>query len=401
MSGGPEADHLVRVDSLPLFDLASGVALVEDIRQARSPLGAYQQVVVPGTQVAAVDLHCWSGEASLQGLTGVARSEVWVPSVTMVAIDGGCVAGQGHVLRPDGSLVLSHDLINLLPDLPQRLRDAGHPAAPSHPWEWQLRAAALRQRRRVAAEALFAPVLYIHNFGHSLLEMLPRIAVAQQLGLGALPLILPRQTPAFVLEMLSAAGVAPAQLRYFEPWSEVVSAGRLFLPGLPLRNGVLHPWCAAFFGRFAARFLPRSRGGGPRRFFLSRQRWEGRDFPLSLTNRAEVTRLLEGAGFATVFIEELPLAEQVRLFRDAEAIVAEDGSAAHGSIFSAPGTPLLILRSAERSLHYHLAVAALRRQRLGVVDGEPLPGEGGRDDARPYRLPLPRLATALQAFFRV
>lgn len=78
-------------------------------------------------------------------------------------------------------------------------------------------------------------------------------------------------------------------------------------------------------------------GGG--RWFLGRRnlRWR------QLLNEAEIATSLESLGFRTVYPEDLTLTQQIALFRDAEAIVAPNGSALLNLIFAAPELPTVIL----------------------------------------------------------
>lgn len=389
-----------RVDALPLADLGAVWRPVEDLRHERAAAVCYRELL-PSARVAALVPEVWSVAGSATGLAPIAFGDVEVPAVVAAAVEGGRILGRGHLLLPDGRLAVAPALAYVPPGLARRLADPAQPPDEVPLWHWRAQPPQSLALRDVGAEALFIGVVFIGNFGHNLLEVMPRVALARLAGLAGLPLLLSRATPRFALEMLEVAGMAPSQFRFFDHQQEIATAGRLYLPGLAQRYGVLHPWLGGVFDEFAARLLPRARGGGPRRLYLSRERWETGEHPRSLANRAEVQALVARFGFAPVCSEELTLAEQVRLFHDCEAIIAEDGSAPHASVFSPQGTPLLLLRHPGRGIYYHLAVGALRRQRLGVVDGEALPSEGRRGDERPYRVPLARLEAALQAFFRV
>jgi hypothetical protein len=81
-------------------------------------------------------------------------------------------------------------------------------------------------------------------------------------------------------------------------------------------------------------------GHPSRRIFLSRKKSTWR----LLRNEGEVIEALRPLGFETVFMEELDFAQQVQTFREAEFIVAPNGSALNGLIFAAPKVKALILQ---------------------------------------------------------
>ena len=76
-----------------------------------------------------------------------------------------------------------------------------------------------------------------------------------------------------------------------------------------------------------------------RRLFLSRKNSTWR----LLKNEAEIVEALHPLGFETVFMEELDFAQQVQAFREAEFIVAPNGSALNSLIFASPQVKALIV----------------------------------------------------------
>lgn len=78
---------------------------------------------------------------------------------------------------------------------------------------------------------------------------------------------------------------------------------------------------------------------GPGRLFLGRRnlRWR------RLSNEAEIETALHARGFETVYMEDVTFAQQVALFRHAEAIVAPNGSSLLNLIFAPEGLPTVVL----------------------------------------------------------
>ncbi|HUB68171.1 MAG TPA: glycosyltransferase family 61 protein [Candidatus Methylacidiphilales bacterium] len=77
----------------------------------------------------------------------------------------------------------------------------------------------------------------------------------------------------------------------------------------------------------------------PVRLYISRARATSR----KILNEQELLRVIEPLGFKSVLLETLPLAEQLALFRDAEAILSPTGAALAHLHLCRPGTHLLIL----------------------------------------------------------
>ncbi|MGF7176573.1 glycosyltransferase family 61 protein [Azospirillum doebereinerae] len=103
-------------------------------------------------------------------------------------------------------------------------------------------------------------------------------------------------------------------------------------------QGPFSPRCFRFLRDRIFASLPPS-GARTRRIYLSRGKRHWRH----LLNDAEIAEHLRTEGFETVFPEELSFVEQVRLFQDAEAIVAPSGSSLVNLIFADPSVKLLVL----------------------------------------------------------
>lgn len=103
-------------------------------------------------------------------------------------------------------------------------------------------------------------------------------------------------------------------------------------------QGPFSPRCLRFLRERVHASLPPA-GRPRRRIYLSR----GKRLWRHLLNDAEVAAYLRTEGFETVFPEELSFADQVRLFQDAEAIVAPSGSSLVNLIFADPSVKLLVM----------------------------------------------------------
>jgi capsular polysaccharide biosynthesis protein len=140
-----------------------------------------------------------------------------------------------------------------------------------------------------------------------------------------------------------------------------------------------------------ARVLAKIDGPSPagKRFYLTRRamRWR------RLLNDADVAAYLESQGFAIIAPETLSFADQVRLFRNAEIIVAPIGSSFENLVFAPQGVKVLVL--SQKNLFNSNPYYSMMRG----VGADPLFVCG--DEADPFKhadfiVPLDRIRAALQ-----
>lgn len=96
-----------------------------------------------------------------------------------------------------------------------------------------------------------------------------------------------------------------------------------------------------------------------------------------LVNEADIVARLAVDGFEQVDPGALDFERQVRLFSEAEAIVAPHGAALSGLVFAAPGIAVVELRS-ERHIALYADMAAAAGQRYAAVPARTL--DGAEDD---------------------
>lgn len=95
-------------------------------------------------------------------------------------------------------------------------------------------------------------------------------------------------------------------------------------------------------------------------------------------NEAAVVELLQARGFRPCRLEELPFAEQVRLFRDAELVIAPHGAGLANLLFAPPIPVLEFASRAVTPVYFFLALALGQEYHylypLELAGNEPLPG---------------------------
>jgi capsular polysaccharide biosynthesis protein len=176
------------------------------------------------------------------------------------------------------------------------------------------------------------------NYFHAMIEGVARLAMLQaHLVEDAASLLVTQGAVAqgFVLDRLDL----PAHLhrRQVSDW-EAMHVDTLIFPWTVHGDCDYHPCVADFFERIEAGLGPGA-SGLPGRVYVDRRGTRLRP----LLNEDEVIDRLRPAGFVAVRPETLSQADQVRLFRDAEAIVAPHGAGLTNLGYCRPGTRVLEL----------------------------------------------------------
>ncbi|MEM9844446.1 MAG: glycosyltransferase 61 family protein [Pseudomonadota bacterium] len=229
------------------------------------------------------------------------------------------------------------------------------------------------------------------NWAHFLNDVLPVFFfVCDQLGVGpeTVTMVLPRKTPAFIVNMAHAIGVETllSDLRPRGPCIHVdaepyvgIRAIRVEWAALPFSRTLIDP----VIDQGAAQL--------PSRIFLSRRGTR------VLDNEAEIAAHLQTRGYQTVYPEDLSVADQLRLFRDAEEVVAVHGAGLAPMIYALPGGAL-------RQLVEILPCGHMTDNFRGLADRMGLPWIGVRGRLKPayvepaYKFTEPFLRYSLDSF---
>jgi capsular polysaccharide biosynthesis protein len=129
-------------------------------------------------------------------------------------------------------------------------------------------------------------------------------------------------------------------LEAIEVEEDVISAPQILFPShmvLPIGKGCMSPDLIALSRGFAAA-IPASREYGAR-IYISRNDAQER----RVDNEQDVMGLLGAYGFRLVRLSELSLAEQIALFRSAEAVVGPHGAGLVSTLYCRPGTKVIEL----------------------------------------------------------
>jgi len=192
----------------------------------------------------------------------------------------------------------------------------------------------------------------------------------------------------YQIETLAAFGIARSRVVETDSVRHA-TCETMLLPSFAGISGFPPRWACAFLRQTFLRGAASSAKDGPRWIYVSRQRSGNR----RIENGADVERRLGLAGFVTVFPEELGVAEQARLFRDARLIVAPHGSGLTNLVFAEPGARVLELFPPDWTMQSHYRVLAAQ---AGIRHAA-MVGEAGKDRrARgDFVVPLARLESLL------
>jgi capsular polysaccharide biosynthesis protein len=265
-----------------------------------------------------------------------AAETVAVPLAGVVTLENVVVCGEGVVCKemPDGLKVVTETLHNACSDVSLRQISRDSEGTLS------IRGS-LCTYERLSGPHVCLRQICDANYGHWLLECLPRMAlVAEHFDLAGLKILVSRNSPQMrriMQETLACFGIRSEQLVEVRN-NRPVAVDQLIYP-LPM---TIHPWVKAprvieileSIGASIAEDCP-----APRRLYVSRAGAGRRQ----LLNEAEVLRVLDPYGFTIVHPERLSFAEQVRMFSRAEVIVGNYGAALTNAVFAPRGVTLLAL----------------------------------------------------------
>jgi hypothetical protein len=183
------------------------------------------------------------------------------------------------------------------------------------------------------------------GYYHWFADVLPRLEAWEGLHADDVTLIVNTPIDGWKQESLDLLGVGNASI--LQLGRRHIELELLYFPsyvGAPSPHPAGCEW-------LRKRLLPAERPDrGTRRIYISRSRARSR----RLLNESELVPTLQEYGFETVYAESLSLAEQIRRFSEAEAIVAPHGAGLTNMIWSPPCCRILeIFDSAYMELMYY------------------------------------------------
>jgi capsular polysaccharide biosynthesis protein len=182
----------------------------------------------------------------------------------------------------------------------------------------------------------------------------------------------------FYMKSLNALGIGPERVREFDG-SESWILENLWWQPPAVHPDDQSPGALRWIGQRISESIPVLESETPQRIYVSRRKPSAR----VISNEQEFVAELERMGFRICLLEEMPFEDQVRLFRNAELVVAPHGAGLTNLIFSKPGTRVVEIhaRRHERRCYWTLCEELGHGYRFYL--GEPeFPGRRGEPDTR-------------------
>jgi capsular polysaccharide biosynthesis protein len=172
-------------------------------------------------------------------------------------------------------------------------------------------------------------------FYHWVVEIVPRLLMVKARFGTSIPILLRPLRHLYQKESLATLG-----LRYIEVTEDAVAAPEIWFPShmvLWIGKGCMSPDLVSLSHSFAS-LVPQDE---PRaeRFYISR----GDALTRRVQNERDVITALQPYGFRPLRLSEHPFAEQVALFRSAEAIIGPHGGGFASLVYCRPGTKVVEL----------------------------------------------------------
>lgn len=170
------------------------------------------------------------------------------------------------------------------------------------------------------------------NYYHFLTDVLPRLELVRRAGIEPTHFVVNDVAP-FQRELLERVGVSPPQVVR----GDHVRADELIVPSLPDNHLRTPPWVAPWLRQ---QLLPDDVGEPKRRLFVRR---EASRHTRRLNNEAALLAALTPYDVEVIDPGQLPVAEQIRLFAEAEVVVGTHGAGLTNIAFCPPGATVVEL----------------------------------------------------------
>ena len=201
------------------------------------------------------------------------------------------------------------------------------------------------------------------NYYHWVVDFLPKLlALGKTPGLGDYPILVHEELSSYQLEGLSLAGIDPTRLLKLE-YPGCYPCGELIVPLFPPESPEME-WSRSRRSAVAwLRTLIEPKTGGGRRIYISRQDSTRR----KIANEDVLIAVLRKEGFDILVLSEYSQAEQIRIFSEADVVVASHGAGLGNLAFAPDGCRIVEIRDPRWNNQQFQALAAIRGQSFKVV----------------------------------
>ncbi len=185
------------------------------------------------------------------------------------------------------------------------------------------------------------PIYYVDTehpdiYGHFLIEVLPDLWAYHLLGVNNLKVATSVKMNKDYIQMLDSIGIKSEDIIHID---RPIRAKLLYVPSVMIqRRRFVDPTGRDIFQRVKS-LANLSKQIDTRRIYVSRSRAQGR----GLKNEIIIEKIFEDFGFTIIHPQDLPMIDQIKIFRDAKMIAGTGGSAMHNAIYSGNDAKILIL----------------------------------------------------------
>lgn len=186
---------------------------------------------------------------------------------------------------------------------------------------------------------------YPLNFAHWLMDCLPKLALLESLDSqlqAQLMFIIPDKSPHYIIDSLKLLGIPGSQIISLP--EEGIMVEKLMLchaaqnPGRPSKQYLL-----AIRNRLLTAVMDNDYNSlSARRIYISRSKSSR-----NIANENDILEILEGYNFKIIHCEQLSLAEQIRIFADAEVVLGPHGAGFYNQIFCPSGSSIIEIYNKE------------------------------------------------------
>lgn len=170
---------------------------------------------------------------------------------------------------------------------------------------------------------------------HWMVEILPRFETLRRSGVAVDAYYVPPIERPYIDQTLAKLGLDRDKFVYAN-LRDRFEADTLVLPSTPARDShaMVAPWVISWLRET---FLPKGLAAAKKRSYISRKQATTR----RILNEEQLWALLESLGFEKVYLEDLLVEDQVKLFAQSSCIVAPHGAGLTNLIFASPGTKVI------------------------------------------------------------
>ncbi len=331
---------------IPGLSEALGIERFTSAYARRTP-GCSAIEIYPPESVKTLPNPFADGNTQFQSVCSEAASVFRLKDIYFWARDGGCVITPDNLLLGD----LSPEVWGI----------------ENHPVLSRMR---LPQPQRLTGQtAILVTLVAAGNYYHWLIDLLPRFLLVKAAAGGFdsfAHFLINGSHASYESASLNALGVPLRKVSYVNSRQRfrITSA---MIPSMDHDSKTIAPWKIRVLQEWRDVLLSDRPYSGSRRLYVSRNHAAVR----RLLNEKKLEPLLRAAGFTLVDLESHPWLEQVRLFANAEVILAPHGAGLANIAFCKPGTVITEISTRAGFREYFLRLASSGSLRHRLIEAKP------------------------------